>query len=59
MDGAIYTAYPGQKLATHRPELITQFLERKGKNAKLKGWKFIQIADAIQKLFAMLNAPIE
>lgn len=50
-------AYPDQKLTTHTPELITQFLEGEGRNTALKDWQFVQTIDAIQKLFTMINTP--
>ncbi len=49
--------YPNQKLATHTPALIAQFVEGEGRNITLKEWQFIQIINAIQKLFTMLGVP--
>jgi hypothetical protein len=49
--GAIYLRLSDRKLVMHIPELIDRFLDNEGRNTKLKDWQFIQIVDAIQKLF--------
>jgi len=49
--------YPDQKLLAHTLKLVTRFLEDESRNTKLKDWPLIQTADAIQKLFVMINVP--
>jgi len=54
---AVSPTYPDQELLTHTPGPAPRFLEDEGRNTSLKDWQFIQIVDAIQKLFIMINAP--
>ncbi len=49
-------AFPDKRLAGHCPGDVVQYLKKQGRNTKIEDWQFRQIADAIRKLFEMLEA---
>ena len=51
-------AFPDRRLATHTAQDIEQYLQGKGRNARLKDWQFQQIVTALQVLFIeLVKAP--
>ena len=50
-------AFPEKPLIEDTPAEVNSFLEKEGRNTRIKDWQFRQIVDAIRKLFAMLEVP--
>lgn len=50
-------ALSGKRLANHSAKDVTDYLEAQSRNTKIKDWQFLQIVDAIQNLFTMLEVP--
>ncbi|VAW40774.1 hypothetical protein MNBD_DELTA03-987 [hydrothermal vent metagenome] len=48
-------AFPEKPLIEHTPAEVNSFLEKEGRNTRIKDWQFRQVVDAIRKLFAMLE----
>ena len=48
-------ALSGKRLANHSAKDVTDYLEAQSRNTKIKDWQFLQIVDAIQNLFTMLE----
>ncbi|MEN8171223.1 MAG: integron integrase [Pseudomonadota bacterium] len=46
--------FPNNKLLSHTPLQVTEYLTNVGKNSSLKDWQFTQIVDAIRILFCDL-----
>ncbi len=40
-------AFPEQRLATHTPQILEQYLQEKGRNSRLKGWQYRQLVTAL------------
>jgi len=47
-------AYPDQRLATHTPQILEQYLQEKGRNSRLRGWQYKQLVVALKVLFVDL-----
>lgn len=52
------TAFPDKKLTAHTPNDIDGYLTHLGRNTSLSEWQFVQVVDAIQKLFILIEAPL-
>ena len=40
-------AFPEQRLATHTPQILEQYLQEKGRNPRLKDWQYRQLVTAL------------
>ncbi len=49
-------AFPNKRLSEHKPKDVNEYLRRQGRLGGIQDWQFRQMVDAIQNLFAMLNA---
>ena len=50
------TAFPNKRLSGHKPRDVNEYLKKQGRSGSIQDWQFRQMVDAIQNLFAMLNA---
>ena len=50
-------AYPGQRLGSHTPREIEQYLREKGRNSRLEDWQFRQVVEALKILFVEMVQP--
>jgi integron integrase len=46
---------PDRKLADHGPQDVNNYLKQQGENSQIADWQFLQVVDAIQKLWEMLK----
>ena len=44
-------AFPNKRLSEHRPEDVSNYLEKQGRIGRMKDWQFRQMVDALQNLF--------
>ena len=49
-------AFPNKRLSDHKPRDVNEYLKEQGRLGGIQDWQFRQMVDAIQNLFAMLNA---
>lgn len=47
------SVYPEQNVRTHQPEQIEAYLNKVGREHRLKNWQFTQIVDALRILFSL------
>ncbi|MDZ7660848.1 integron integrase [Thiohalophilus sp.] len=50
-------AHPNQRLGSHTPREVEEYLRDKGRNAPLEDWQFRQIVDALKILFVEMVQP--